>query len=435
MRYNPNNVLAGKFTSLLLAAVRVFWKILDKLGLHREKLVRLKRKGFTALVMLVVALLLVTGIGLLGLGLDSRIFAIRDSSGVAARCAADAGMTKAIFEMNEKLKVKPWDDSTLPGTADEVLPGCNATFGYAVTGNSTSGYSVEATGNALESEKKVYCDLRLMTPFESALFVQENLILKPGTHVQGYNSLDSGDTDVDLQIGTNDITEDSIVLGSGVVVDGDVVVGLGGDVETVIQDQGATTGDRYPITSEAIFPVVTVPSLPDKGGVISAHGTTVTIGPADSGEYDGIDLKNAANPGVLEVSGGDVVLYITEDIDLGQSCEIIIDEGSSLVLYLEGDLIGDNDAGVNNMNVPANFKLYGVGESQSIDLKAKSDFVGAVYAPNADITIYSNGDLYGSFIGSSFEMKSSSNFYYDEALLNTSLNDAAVCFVVSNWRE
>jgi len=435
MRYNPNNLLAEKFTGLLLAAEHIFWKMLDKLGLRREKLARLKRKGFTALVMLVVALLLVAGVGLLGLGLDSRILAIRDSTGVAARCAADAGMTKAIFEMNEKLKVKPWDDSTLPEAAEEVLPGCNATFSYAVSGDSVGGYAVESTGNALGAEKTVYCDLRLMTPFESALFVQENLILKPGTQVQGYNSLDPADTDVDVKIGTNDITEDSIILGSGVVVNGDVVVGVGGDVETVIQDQGATTGDRYPITSDTVFPVVTVPTLPDKGAAISAHGTTITIEPADSGEYDGIDLKNATNPGVLEVDGGDVVLYITENIDLGQSCEIVINEGSSLVLYLDGNLIGDNDAGINNLNSPANFKLYGTGEEQTIDLKAKSDFYGAVYAPNADITIHSGGDLYGSFIGSSFEMKSDSNFYYDEALLNSSLDDVAVCFVVSNWRE
>jgi choice-of-anchor A domain-containing protein len=403
--------------------------------MNKKKPTKPKRKGFTALVMLIIAVLLITGIGLLGLGLDSRILAIRDTSGVAARCAADSGLTKAIYEMNEKLKVKPWDDSTLPQVTNESLPSCNATYSYTVTGDSVNGYAVESTGKSMEAEKTVRCVLGLISPFDSALFVQETLILKPNAQVLGYNSADPEDTDVNVKIGTNDTADGSITLGSGVVVDGDVVVGPGGDANSVIDDQGATTGDRYAITTEKDFPGITAPTLFDMGGVISAHGTTLTIGPANSGEYDGIELKNATNPGILEIDGGDVVLYITENINLGQDCEIKINEGSSLVIYLDGDLIGDNDAGVNNMNAPENFKLYGTGEEQTIDLKAKNDFYGAVYAPNADITINSGGDLYGSFIGSSFEMKSNSNFYYDEALIDASLDDEAVHFVVTQWSE
>ncbi len=403
--------------------------------MNKKKLTKLKRKGFTALVMLIIAVLLITGIGLLGLGLDSRILAIRDTSGVAARCAADSGLTKAIYEMNEKLKVKPWDDSTLPQVTNESLPSCNATYSYTVTGDSINGYTVESTGKSLEAEKTVRCVLGLISPFDSALFVQETLILKPGTQVLGYNSEDPEDTDVDVKIGTNATADGSITLGSGVNVDGDVVVGPGGDVNSVIDDQGATTGDRYAITTETEFPEVTAPTLFDMGGVISAHGTIIKRYPADSGEYDGIELKNAANPGILEIDGGDVVLYITGDISLGQDCEIVIKEGASLVLYLDGDLSTDNDSGINNLNDPENFKLYGTGEEQTIDLKAKGDFHGAVYAPNADVTIYSGGDIYGSFVTSSFEMKSNSNFYYDEALLDAGLDDEAARFVVTHWSE
>ena len=249
------------------------------------------------------------------------------------------------------------------------------------------------------------------------------------------NSADPEDTDVDVKIGTNDTADGSIALGSGVIVDGDVVVGPGGDVNSVIDDQGATTGDRYAITTETEFPEVTAPTLFDMGGVISAHGTTIKKWPADSGEYDGISLKNAADPAVLEIDGGEVVLYITGDISLGQDCEIVIKEGASLVLYLDGDLSTDNDSGINNLNDPENFKLYGTGEEQTIDLKAKGDFHGAVYAPNADVAIYSGGDIYGSFVTSSFEMKSNSNFYYDEALLDAGLDDEAVRFVVIHWSE
>jgi len=403
--------------------------------MDKKKLMRSKRKGFTALAMVIVAILLLIGVGLLGLGFNSRILGIRNASAVTARCAADAGLTKALFEMNEKLKIKPWDDNVLPQVTNETLPNCSAAFSYVVTKNTYGVYEVESVGKSLEAEKKVNCTLGLVSPFNSSLFVQENLIIKAGTKVKGYNSDDPFDTDVDVKIGTNSTVADSIDLSNGVVVDGDVLVGVGGDVNVVIKDGGATTGDRYAITSELEFPEIIAPSLPDKNTSITAHGSVVMLSPADSGEYDKIDLKKGVLPSVLVISGGDVVLHITDYIDLSNDCEIVIANGSSLVLYLDGDLVASNTASINNFNDPGNFKLYGTGTDQIIDLKAKSNFSGAIYAPNADITLRANGDFYGSFIGANIEQKSDGNFYYDETLAMSSLNDVAVHFVVKYWNE
>jgi len=404
---------------------------------NMNKLLQSKRRGSAiALVLLVIVILLATGVGLLSLGLHSRIFAIRNASDIVARCAVDAGLTKALFEMNEKLKVKPWDGSTLPQATDEMLPNCDAIYSYTITGDIGNGYIIESIGKSNQAERRVNSSLRLQGPFECALFVQGTMILKAGTLVDGYNSLDPGDTDVEVRIGTDSTLPNSIMLNFGVAVNGDVLVGVGGDVESVVQDQGATVDDKYAINVETVFPDITVPALPDKGTEISVHGTTLTMGPADNGEYDGIELKRAANPGVLEITGGDVVLHVTGDTSLGQDCEIIVREGASLTLYLDGDLVAGNQAGINNENSPVNFKLYGTGEgAQEFDLKAKGDFFGAVYAPNADIIINAGGDICGSFIGSNFEIKSGGNFKYDEALKNVSVDDEAVRFVIQHWSE
>lgn len=403
--------------------------------MDNKKIMKSKRKGFTALAMVIVAILLIVGVGLLGLGFNARILGIRNATAITARCAADAGLTKALFEMNEKLKIKPWDDSNLPQATNEALPSCTATFSYNITKDIYGVYSIESVGKYSKAEKKVRCVLGLVSPFTSSLFVQENLTIKAGTKVNGYNSDDLFDTDADVKIGTNSILADSIDLGSGVVVDGQVLVGVGGDIDTVIKDGGATTGDRYAITSEMEFPVVTVPPLPDKNKDIKAHGSVVMLGPADSGEYGSIDLKKGVFPSVLVISGGQVVLHVTDYVELGNECEIVVANGASLVLYLDGDLVASNTASINNLNDPASFKLYGTGEDQIIDLKAKSNFSGAIYAPNADITLRANGDFYGSFVGSNIEQKSDSNFYYDETLAMSSLNDIAVHFVVKNWNE
>ncbi len=405
--------------------------------MNRNSPLQSKRKGSAmALALLAVVILSAMGVGLLSLGMHGRIFAVRTASEITARCAVDAGMTKALFEMNEMLKVTPWDDSTLPQATDETLPNCNATFSYTVTGDLGSGYSIESIGKSNQVERRANSTLRLQGPFESAILTQGSLILKAGTIIDGYNSLDPSVTDVEVRIGTNSILFDSIILNAGVIINGDVIIGVGGDVENVIKDLGATTNQRYAIPEEIEFLPITVPVLPDKGAGISVHGTTLTIGPTDSGKYDGIDLKRATNPGILEISSGDVVLHVTGDIGLGQGCQIKINQGASLTLYLDGDLDAGNNAGINNEASPTNFELYGTSQAEQVlNLKAKSSSFGAVYAPNAIITLMADGDVYGAFTAKSFEMKSGGNFYYDEALRNVSVDDESVRFVVKQWSE
>ncbi|MHC4461120.1 MAG: DUF7305 domain-containing protein [Planctomycetota bacterium] len=401
------------------------------------KLLQSKKPAFAIpLAILAVIILSVIGVGLLSLGMHGRLFSVRNTSEVAARCTADAALTKALFEMNEKLKVTPWDGSILPQAVDETLPNSDAIFSYTVTGDIVNGFTVECTGKSGRVERKINATLKLQGPFEPTILTRQNIILKGGTLVEGYNSLDPWDTDTQVLIGTNSILANSIILNSGVIVDGDIFVGIGGDIETAIKDLGANINSKYALSEEIEFLDVTPPLLPDMDTDISIHGTTLTIGPADNGEYEEIQIKRAANPGIMQIDGGDVVLYVTEDIGLGQECEIIIKEGASLTLYLDGDLNAGNNAGINNESLPASLKLFGTStEEQQFTLKAKSESLGAVYAPNAVIILSADGDVRGSIVSKSFEMKSGGNFYYDEALRNVDSDDDAVRFVVQQWRE
>lgn len=387
------------------------------------------------LVLFAIMIMSLLGTGLLGLGLQSRISAIRSGEDIAARCAADAGLAKALFEMNEKLKAKPWSDGTLPSSTGEALPNCQSLFGYTVQLEG-SDYVVQSTGDNGQAQRTIQATLRLAGPFETAIHAMNSLTLKSNTVVGGYNSSDPSDTDVDVQISTCSTSADRMILNSGVIVNGEVYVGVDGDPDTVIKDLGATTEGRYSLTEEPIFPPVVPPVLPDFDTDITIKGATFTIGPADSGRYDEIDLKRTSTPGVLEISGGDVVLHITGNVDMGQDCEIIIRPGASLKLYLDGDLEADNNAGFNNLTqIPGNFELYGTGSDQEFDIRAKSDAFGAVYAPNADVTIMAQGDVYGSIVAENFEFKAGGNFYYDEALRNVNKDDDCVRFTVQRWSE
>jgi len=178
-----------------------------------KKLLKSKKRGSAIpLAVVVLLILLAMGTGLLRLGLNSRVFSTRTASDIKARSAADAGLTKALFEMNEKLKADIWDSSSLPQAIDANLPNCDATFSYKVIGNLANGYIIKSVGTADQTQRTVYAVIGLKGLFEHAILTQENLILKPNTLVDGYNSQDPLDTDVEVDIGTQSTADASIVL-------------------------------------------------------------------------------------------------------------------------------------------------------------------------------------------------------------------------------
>ena len=184
------------------------------------KLLKSKRRGSALpLVMLVVAILLAVGTGLLSLGLNSRVFAVRMASQIAARSAADAGLTKAIYEMNEKLEVKPWDANSLPLAADQALPNCSALVNYTVTGDIITGYTIQSTGEYNRAEKTVQCALELHGPFDYSIFAVNDIKLRNSAVIDWYNFDEDDGT---MKLATNSIAADAVTLKNSATINGDV---------------------------------------------------------------------------------------------------------------------------------------------------------------------------------------------------------------------
>ncbi len=402
-----------------------------------KKLLKSKKRGSAIpLAVVVVLILLAMGTGLLKLGLNSRIYSIRTTSDITARSAADAGLTMALYQMNEKLKVKPWSSSSMPKATDTSLLYCDASYSYSVTGNLPNGYIIKSVGTADQAQRTVYATIGLRGLFEHAILTKGSLVLKSDTVIDGYNSGDPLDTDFDVDIGTQSTEDSMVVLNSGVIVEGDVLVGIGGDPETVIKDLGATTGDQFGGTEKDPLPLISPPALTDMMKDIEAKSETIKI--TEDGQYGNITLASSVNAGILEIEG-DVVLYITGNINLGNSCEIIVKDNSSLTIYLDGDIVSGNASSIGTENLSKDaltIQLYGTGEGeQNFDIKAKNEWTGVIYAPNANIDLYANGDVYGAIVSDSFEFKNGGNYYYDEALSEVSLEDKGVHFVVERWYE
>jgi len=395
-----------------------------------NKLLQSKKRG-SALPLAVVAvvILLAMGTGLLSLGLHSRIISIRTASDIAARSAADAGLIKALFEMNEKLKVEPWDGSSLPQATNISLPNCDAVFSYTVTGDLSSGYTVESTGIFNQAQRTVSCTLQLRGPFEAAIFTKDGMQLNNSAVVDWYNNTED---DKIMQIGTNSTASGSVVLRNSATVYGDVVVGMGGDPGIVINDYGATvTGDTRALTERYVMQPITVPewleSLPSSGAI--QDDTIIST----SARYSSIDLGNSET---VTISNGDIILYITGDISLGNSAELGIENDASLILYLGGNFEGKNSSTVNNETQDAQrLKIYGLDSCQTIRFKNSSDLYGAIYAPSADVVMDNSANIYGSIVSKSFDQRNSGTFNYDVMLRDVSINDEAVYFTITNWHE
>ena len=407
-----------------------------------NKMLQQKRRGDAVPMALIsVMILLAMGVGLLSLGTNSRIYAARTSSVIAARCAADAGLAMALFQMNDSLVVKPWKLNALPKATDVKLPYSDAVCSYEIKGDIAGGYVATSTGTFGSAQRTVSANLELKGLFDSAVLTKADLILKSGTLLDAYNSADPLDTATNADIATQSVADSAVVLNSGVSVSGDVRVGRGGDPDSAIKDLGANVdGWKYAMPEDQDLPDIDAPTtLFDMGTDISAKGATVTVTPADSGTYTGIALKATGDPGVLVIQGGDVELHITGDIDLGNSCEIVVEDGSSLKLYVDGDIACDNGSSIWVEDTSKNSKalmLYSTGEGlQTFDLKAKNEWIGVIYAPNADVTLYAGGDLYGATIANNFELKSGGDYHYDRALKTISPDDEGVRFVFTKWNE
>ena len=394
------------------------------------------------LVIFVVLISLIIGTGLLALGTQTRVQAIDKVQNMMARSTADAGMEYAIQEINNAVSDGSWSSTVLP-TADNVqLSESNSTYSVTTDYDVTSGYTIQSVGTNGNRTRSIAATLRLKGLFDMAIQCRAGVTLKGGTVIEAIDSdisLDPDDTDSKAIIGTNSVDSGSIILNNGVTVDGDVVVGVGGDVTEVIKDLGASTLDRYSLTSEVEFPPVDPPALIGPDILIEVKTGEKTIGaggdyPA-TGRFTGIKLKQGCILRVVD----NCVLYITGDVDMGQSSEIIIDttKNASLIIYVDGSWVSDNDSGVTNTTESTSaFQLYATGGAgQIIDMKAKGELFGSIYAPEATLTVFSGGDIYGAFVADSFELKNPARFYYDVALQDITVNDEGARYVIGRWNE
>jgi hypothetical protein len=379
-----------------------------------NKLLKSKRTGSAiALALLAVIILVLMGTGLLSLGLHGRMIATRTASEISARCAADAGLAKAVYEMNEKLKVSPWDDNTLPQATNATLTNSDALFNYTITSTPDYIYHVNVTGRAGRETKNISCTFVLVGLFRNAVHAQNNIVLENGYLVDAYSSEQGPYGGVNALQPTSVSTADAntLAMGSGTVY-GDFLVDYGRQLPAIT----APTESPFDVSM----------------GSVDTNEVDIYFGPEDSGKYEEIKLSKAKL-----VIDGDVTLYVTGDFDGRQYSSVEILPDSSLTLYIDGNMNFRNTSSVNGLvQDPKMCQIFGTSEEgQSFLFEQSAVLYGTIYAPDADITMNNSAELYGAIISDNAEIANTAELHFDATLLRVSVDDLGAEFAVRNWQE
>jgi hypothetical protein len=168
--------------------------------------------------------------------------------------------------------------------------------------------------------------------------------------------------------------------------------------------------------NEGDFPLI---PAPDGGTVLTNFGPTLgTSGQATSWRAPALRLAAKKTLTIL----GDVTLVLTDPLDafsIAGSASLIISQGSTLTLYLAGD-ISIAGQGILNANVaPGSLQLWSTATGarrQRISLAGQGVLSALVYAPEADFTAVGNAVFSGSLIAREVEFAGNAAFHYDHAL-------------------
>jgi hypothetical protein len=188
--------------------------------------------------------------------------------------------------------------------------------------------------------------------------------------------------------------------------------------------------DFYVDLPDPVFPTFNSPVTMGK----VAEGTIGTAGVETTYVLDEIYVKNKK---VLKIEG-DVKMIVTGDLQVFG--EIRITEGSSLEVYIDGDVDVGGTGIVNLTNKPPNLLMYasGNGAKGQFKLHGSTAFAGAVYAPNSEVLMDGGSEMFGAVVGDTVKFNGNNKFHYDEALNNLDPdNDDDGKFVpmVTAWRE
>jgi hypothetical protein len=435
------------------------------MNIKQQKSKKFRRGSILGAVVVIGLCLALLGIGMLQMGFGSRLNSAISVSRISAREAADAGLRYALHSMNQAFP----GGGAFPLTGSGTLNNSNTSYSYEITipsyaeprGNYYDHYQIRSTGTADRGQRIVYAITEVMNLFDYGVIVTETIDLKSNTLIDGYDTTlgpyteppDYTNSHGYVRIGTTSIAENAIWLHQDTRVTGDILVGIDGDVDEVIQETpvgGSITGPWYILPTPWEFEPIIIPDgtyVPSGSigngtpwdGTGSYRIPEVVTGETTYLQFDEIDIPTGRNLIFL----GPVVVIVNQKLELNNSATLYVGEPdpayptypSNVTIYLNGNLEVKEGGNINNLSrIPFNFQLYGTSETyERWNIKNGGNYYGIYYGPNADIYTFPNAHFYGSISGHIFSLGNDGAVHYDHALSGLIENDTG--FRIYRWWE
>ena len=230
----------------------------------------------------------------------------------------------------------------------------------------------------------------------------------------------------------NIATDGQLIEAGNAQIYGDVATNAG----TVSGAANITGVERTDFYQEPI-PVGAPSWSATNSSVTSVNGTTTITAGSTQGSaasryvLSGISLsgnKTLTIAGNADGSQTYVEIYVTGDISVSGTGQIVVQPGVAATIYFAGNVDISGNGVLNSNNQPDDLLFYGIqpptNTSEHVNIGGNSQITASVYAPGHDVTVNgagTNGHVYGSIVGNTVTMTGVSNLHYDERLGSTGM--------------
>jgi hypothetical protein len=269
--------------------------------------------------------------------------------------------------------------------------------------------------------------------FRNALFGNTGISLRGNAMVDSYDSrlgtYAATHEQVNGSLRTNSVAASAVSLQGSVSVYGDVVVGPGGDPDTVIRTQGAAfySGEAR-VAPEAVPIEDRTPPSGTNLGDRRYTGGTITLEP---GVYNNLTLSGKVNVNLRRGAN-----YVFNSITMsGNSCLNQI-PGTGVTNIFVRSSMDFTGSSFNTGGTPPDFRVYGTSTFTSMRNRGNSQFYGAFYLPRANLDIAGTADIYGSVFCNSVGGTGTANVHWDRALYDITITADLRAWkmqVLSDW--
>jgi hypothetical protein len=240
-------------------------------------------------------------------------------------------------------------------------------------------------------------------PFRWAAFADDHMDLNGGTYTDSYDS-DSGTYAATMLLEGGDVGSNGYVDISGTAdINGDAGTASAGDLS--IGGAGVVSGDTTTTAPMQVFDPVTVADID-----YAEANNTAPGGLSGTYNFNAGNKSLRVNPGnTLTLADG---MYYFSSMDI--SGDIVIPAGSTVKIYIDGDIQVQSMAKINVAGIPIQCQIYSRGSL--IRINGGAEIRSVVYAPDTEIRLTGGGDLYGAYVGNVATDNGGSNFHYDRSL-------------------